>query len=405
MAAEAEASGPALAGLRVIDLTRILAGPFCTQLLADHGAEIVKVEPPAGDETRAWGPPFRGGQSAYFDGLNRGKASIGVDLGRAAGRAALLRLLEGADVLVENFKPGRMEKWGLDYERVLAPRFPRLVYARVTGFGDGGPLAGMPGFDAVAQAMSGLASLNGAADGPPWRSGAPVSDLSAGLYAAAGLLMALVERARSGRGQKVEVSLLDASVSLLRPHGANWLGGGERPRRAGNAHPNLAPYDLFRAGDGAVFVAVGTDRQFAALCAALDAPELGRDPRFRRNADRAARRPELYAALEPLFAARAAEPLARLLMARGVPAGPVLEVPEALAQPQVAGRGMIVETDGYRGIASPLRMSRSAATPPAAPPALSADARAVLAGAGYADAEIDSLVASGAVAAPPAPGA
>jgi len=396
-----DAPGPALAGLRVVDLSRILAGPFCTQLLADHGASVIKVEPPAGDDTRAWGPPFRDGQSGYFDGLNRGKRSIAVDLGRETGRAVLLRLLEGADALVENFKPGQMEKWGLGYERTLAARFPRLVYARVTGFGDTGPLAGMPGFDAVAQMMSGVASLNGAADGPPFRSGAPVSDLAAGLYAAAGLAMALVERARSGRGQMVEVSLLDASVSLLRPHGANWLAGGERPRRAGNAHPNLAPYDLFETARGAVFVAVGNDRQFARLCAALGRPELADDPRFRRVADRGAHRRALHEALAPLFAARESGALAQELMARGVPAGPVLEVPEALAHPQVAERGMIVETDGYRGIASPLRMSRSPTAAPQRPPALSADARAVLAEAGYAAAEIESLVAEGAVTASP----
>ena len=392
---------PALAGLKVVDLTRILAGPFCTQLLADHGASVIKVEPPGGDDTRAWGPPFRGDRSGYFDGLNRGKRGIAVDLGREAGRAVLLRLLDGADVLIENFKPGQMEKWGLGYEQALAARFPALVYTRITGFGDTGPLAGMPGFDAVAQMMSGVASLNGAADGPPYRSGAPVSDLAAGLYAAAGLAMALLERARSGRGQKVEVSLLDASVSLLRPHGANWLAGGDRPRRAGNAHPNLAPYDLFETANGAVFVAVGNDRQFARLCAALGRPGLADDPRFRSVADRGEHRDALHDALAPLFAAREAEALAEELMTVGVPAGPVLEVPEALAHPQVSGRGMIVDAEGYRGIASPLRMSRSDIAAPLPPPALSADARAVLAEAGYAAGEIESLVAEGAVGAPP----
>ena len=195
----------ALAGLKVVDLTRILAGPFCTQIFGDHGAEVIKIEPPRGDDTRTWGPPFRDGQSAYFAGVNRNKESLGLDLSGAAGQAVLYRLLDDADILIENFKAGQMTKWGLDWDSVLAPRFPRLIYAQITGYGSDGPMAGMPGFDAVAQVMSGLVSVNGAADGPPFRVGVPISDLATGLYAGLAILMALHERTVSGRGQKVEV--------------------------------------------------------------------------------------------------------------------------------------------------------------------------------------------------------
>ena len=264
----------ALAGLKVVDLTRILAGPFCIQIFGDHGAEVFKIEPPRGDDTRTWGPPFRDGQSAYFAGVNRNKESLGLDLSSDAGQAVLYRLLNDADILIENFKAGQMTKWGLDWDAVLAPRFPRLVYAQITGYGSNGPMAGMPGFDAVAQVMSGLVSVNGAADGPPFRVGVPISDLATGLYAGLAILMAVHERTVSGRGQKVEVSLLDCSVSLLHPHGANYLMSGERPVRTGNAHPNIAPYDLFETKTARLFAAIGNDRQFRRFVAELGAPDL-----------------------------------------------------------------------------------------------------------------------------------
>ena len=295
------AGAGALAHLKVIDLTRILAGPFCTQMLGDHGAEVIKIEPPRGDDTRTWGPPFKDGQSAYFSGVNRNKRSLALDLGRDEGRAVLLRLLDDADVLVENFKAGQMEKWGLGYEQALRDRFPRLVTVQITGYGSTGPLAGLPGFDAVAQVMSGLVSINGAADGPPVRVGVPISDLATGLYATIAILMALHERKRSGRGQKIELSLLNCSVSILHPHGANYLMSGERPERTGNAHPNIAPYDLFETANALVFAAIGNDRQFARFADELGRPELADDPRFRTNAERVRNRDALRAELEPLL--------------------------------------------------------------------------------------------------------
>ncbi len=385
-------SGGALEGLRVIDMSRILAGPFCTQMLGDHGAEIIKIEPPRGDDTRTWGPPFRDGQSAYFAGVNRNKRSIALDLSGAPGREVLLRMLDGADVLIENFKAGQMERWGLGYSEILEARFPKLVYCRITGYGASGPYAGMPGYDAVAQVMSGLVSINGAADGPPFRVGAPISDLSTGLYAANAVMMALWERERSGRGQQVDVSLLDCSVSLLHPHGANYLMSGQRPRRTGNAHPNISPYELFETKNGLIFTAIGNDRQFGRFVAALGAPELADDPRFATNAKRVENRAALSAALAQLLAARDGVALAEHLLAEGIPAGPVLEIPEVLDHPQIRHQKMLVELGNYRGIGVPVKMSRTPGAARSSPPYRGADTRDVLAACGFGEDEIAALI-------------
>ena len=394
-----ERSAGALAGLRVIDLTRILAGPYCTQMLGDHGAEIIKIEPPQGDDTRGWGPPFKDGQSAYFTGLNRNKRSIGLDLSKPAGREVLLRFLEGADLLVENFKAGQMEKWGLGFDDALAERFPRLIYCRITGFGASGPYAGMPGYDAVAQVMSGLVSINGAADGPPFRIGVPISDLATGLYAATAILMAVVERARSGRGQRLDVSLIASSVALLHPHAANFLMSGQRPTRTGNAHPNIAPYELFQTANGLIFAAIGNDRQFQRFCAVLGRPELAAEARFRDNAERVAHREQLTAALAPLLAERDGPAFAEQLLREGIPAGPVLEIPEALAHPQVRAQDMVIEADGYRGLGVPVKMSRTPGAARRRPPLFAEHGRSLLAEAGYGVEEIERLMAEGIVAA------
>ncbi|MFZ4651331.1 MAG: CaiB/BaiF CoA transferase family protein, partial [Rubrivivax sp.] len=255
-----------LHGLKVVDLSRVLAGPYCTQILADHGAAVLKVEPPGGDETRGWGPPFDPqGTASYFLGLNRNKRGCTMDLTQPAAREALLALLEDADVLVENFKAGTLEKWGLGWE-VLAPRFPRLIFCRITGFGTDGPMGGLPGYDAAIQALAGIMSVNGEPDargGEPLRVGLPVVDMVTGLNAALGIALALQERNRSGRGQFLEVALHDAGLSLLHPHAANHLLDGRIPGRTGNAHPNICPYDTFRTGTEPIFLAVGNDRQFA----------------------------------------------------------------------------------------------------------------------------------------------
>lgn len=236
----------ALAGLRVIDLSRVLGGPYCTQALGDHGAEILKIEPPQGDETRGWGPPFRDGLSAYFSGANRNKKALALDLSLSKGRDVLLRLLEEADILVHNFKSGTMERWGLGYDDVLQARFPRLVYCHISGFGDTGPLGGLPGYDAVVQAMTGLMSINGQPENGPVRMGMPIVDIGTGLIATVAILAAVVERDRSGRGQKIDVPLYDCAISMLHPQAANALMTGKVPVATGNAHPNISPYDMYR---------------------------------------------------------------------------------------------------------------------------------------------------------------
>ena len=369
-----DAAAPgALAGVRVVDLARVLAGPYCTQILADHGADVLKIEPPGGgDETRGWGPPFDAqGRAAYFLGLNRNKRGCTMDLTQPAAREALLALVAQADVLVENFKTGTMEKWGLGPE-VLTTRFPRLVYARVTGFGADGPLGGLPGYDAAIQALSGMMSVNGEPDargGEPLRVGVPAVDMVTGLNAAIGVLLALNERQRSGRGQYLEVALYDAALSVLHPHAANHLLDGRVPRRTGNAHPNICPYDTFRTGSEPIFLAVGNDRQFATLCQHLGAPELAQDPRFTTNAQRSTHREALKALLEEHLAAFECKPLADRLVRAGVPCAPIQDVPAALADPHTAHRGMVVGVgEHYRGVASPVKLARTPASYRLPPP-------------------------------------
>jgi crotonobetainyl-CoA:carnitine CoA-transferase CaiB-like acyl-CoA transferase len=385
----------ALAGLKVIDLSRVLGGPFCTQMLGDHGAEVIKIEPPQGDETRGWGPPFLDDTASYFIGVNRNKRGMALDLTRPEGRDVLFRLLGGADVLVENFKTGTFERWGMGYDAVLKPRFPRLIHCRISGFGADGPLGGHPGYDAAVQGMAGLMSLNGEAEGEPLRVGVPVVDIATGLNAAIAILMAVQERARSGRGQFVEASLYDCALALLHPYAANWFLSGKPPKRTGNQHPNVAPYDQYRTRTKRVFLAVGNNRQFERFCAEIGRPDLPQDPRFRDNKDRTQNRVALRAELEAALAGIDGEALTMRLLDRGVPCGVVQELPDALTHPHTLHRGMIYEEGAYRGVGNPIKMSR---TPPRlrrTPPKFGEASRAVLQEAGYAAAEIDRLIETG----------
>ncbi|RQS15437.1 CoA transferase [Burkholderia sp. Bp9002] len=373
--AEHEQQG-ALAGLRIIDLSRVLGGPYGAQILADHGAEVIKVEPPSGDETRTWGPPFDGDTASYFLGVNRNKLGVSLDLTKPEDRERLLGLLEHADALVENFKIGTMERWGLGFDALHA-RFPRLVYCRVSGFGADGPLGGLPGYDAAVQAFTGLMSVNGEAGGPPLRIGVPIVDLVTGLNAALGVLMALRERDASGKGQFVEATLFDSALSILHPHTPNYFHSGHEPVRTGNAHPNITPYDSFRTGTADIFVAVGNNGQFAALCAELGTLEWCDDPRFADNRARNANRAALRALLEARLAAHDGTALADRLIRRGVPCAPVLGLAAALDHPHTAHRAMRVELGSHRGIASPIKLGRTPATYRLPPPALNEHAQQV----------------------------
>ena len=358
----------ALQGIRVIDLSRVLGGPYCGQILGDHGADVLKVEPPQGDDTRAWGPPFQNGVASYYLGLNRNKLGMQLDLASAAGQAVLLGLLEGADVLIENFKTGTMEKWGLGYDN-LAHRFPRLIHCRVSGFGADGPLGGLAGYDAAVQALTGIMSVNGESGGEPLRVGLPVVDLVTGLNAALGVLLALQERGRSGNGQFVEASLFDCGLSLLHPHAANWFLDGKNPGLTGNAHPNIYPYDAFPTRSVPVFLAVGNDRQFGLLCKHLQTEALARDERFSQAGARSVHREALRQLLEQALAQHDGAELAEALMQLGVPCAPILSVDAALRHPHTRHREMVVRIgDDYTGIASPIKLSRTPATYRHAPP-------------------------------------
>jgi crotonobetainyl-CoA:carnitine CoA-transferase CaiB-like acyl-CoA transferase len=388
----------AMTGLKVVDLSRVLAGPLCTQMLADHGADVVKIEPPAGDETRGLGPPFdAAGQAAYFGAVNRGKRGMALDLSRAEGRAVLEALLGDADVLVENFLPGTMERWGLGYE-ALSERFPRLVYCAISGFGTDGPLGGLPGYDAVLQAMCGLMSINGTQDSGATRVGVPIVDYVTGYNALTGVLLALAARERTGVGQRVEVTLFDTALNLLVPHAANWLCSGNVPGRLGSAHPNIAPYDKFAASDGEIFLGILNDGQFRRFCQRVAREDLLDDPRFRSNADRLKHVDALRAELERTLAGFKSDDLCRDLMRAGVPAGPVNNVAQAFAQPHVAHRDMLLESDGHRAPGIPVKLAQTPGSVGRRPPRFAEHAREILSDAGFDEAAIDGLIATGIVA-------
>lgn len=386
-----------LGGIRVLDLSRVLAGPLCTQMLADHGAEVIKVEPPQGDETRTWGPPFvSDSMSAYFNGVNRNKSNISVDLRSDGGKRLLGQLMAEVDVVVENFKSGTLARWGFPDE-LIRERFPSLIHCRITGFGSDGPMGAMPGYDAVVQAFSGLMSVNGEPDGPPLRVGVPIVDMVTGTYAFSGILLALHERHRTGLGQLIDCTLVDTAISLLHPHSPSYLADGRIPQRTGSAHPTIAPYDTFQASDGPIFIGAGNDGQFRQLTTLLGVSGLADDKRFLTNANRVVNMTEL----RPLLAERIVEfgrrELAKALLAKGVPASAVHHVGEALTDPHVLHRKMVVNLDGYQGVGIPISLSRTPGSVRRAPRDRGADTRAVLESLGYVDEQVDAMVAAGTV--------
>jgi len=354
------ASAGPLAGLRVIELARVLAGPWAGQTLADLGAEVIKVEAPRGDDTRQWGPPFvtRGDDvsAAYFHSTNRGKSSVTIDFKDPAGKARLLELLDGADILIENFKVGGLAKYGLDYPS-LKDQFPRLIYCSITGFGQTGPYAPRAGYDFIVQGMSGLMSVTGDPEGQPQKSGVAITDLFTGVYATTGILAALHERARTGKGQQVDMALLDVAVAMTSNQGMNYLTSGTIPGRMGNAHVNLTPYQVFDCADGHIIIATGNDGQYARLCELLGLDEMVTAPEFLRNSDRVANRDEMTRRLTEATLQRTCADLLAACEARGVPAGPINNMAEVMADPQVQARGLQIETDGVPGIRTPIRFS------------------------------------------------
>lgn len=401
-----------LDGLFVLDLSRVLAGPYCTQLLADLGARVVKVEALRGDDTRGWGPPFVGDESAYFLSVNRGKESVAVDLKDPRGRAAVRRLAERADVLVENFKVGDLARYGLDYASLVETN-PGLVYASITGFGQDGPRAPEPGYDAALQALSGLMELTGEAQRPPVKLGVAWIDVLTGAHAATAVLAALVARGRSAQGARLDVALFDVALASLVNQAQSALVTGEAPRRLGSAHPSIVPYQAFEAADGALMIAVGNDVQFRRLCEALELPGLAQDARFQSNAGRVRARDALIPVLAGRVRERPRDAWLTTLRGAGVPATPVATLPEALADPQTIARGLVVEGEHagvgrVRMVGSPLwhargpdgaslgLMPRAGASP--VPPALGEHTRAVLRDdLGMPAEEIDALASAGVI--------
>jgi crotonobetainyl-CoA:carnitine CoA-transferase CaiB-like acyl-CoA transferase len=385
-----------LAGLTVLDFTRVLSGPYCTMLLADMGARVIKLEQPGrGDDTRAWGPPFVNGESAYFLSINRNKESLTLDLKQTSARPILQALLARADVLVENFRPGTMERLGLSYE-TLAATHPRLVYCSISGFGQTGPRRKEPGYDAVIQGEAGLMSITGEATGPPYRLGVAISDIVTGMFAAQGITLALLARFRSDRGQHVDIGMLDATAALLTYQAGIYFATGTTPGRMGNRHPTIAPYETFHALDGDFVVAVGNDEQFRRFCSIIGAESLATDERFLTNRARVMHYNELRPLLVERLSARPREEWVRDLKAAGVPCGSVRDVGEVLADPQLDARGMIhtidhVSAGAIRLLGVPIKLSETPGSVRMAPPALGQHTDRILEECGLSHAEIQGL--------------
>ena len=403
--------GP-LTGLRVLDLTRVLAGPSAAQVLGDLGADVVKVERPgAGDDTRGWGPPFvkdaegrETQESAYYLCANRNKRSVAVDIATEAGAELVRRLADRADVVMENFKVGDLDRRGLGWA-ALSARNPRLVFCSITGFGQDGPYAARAGYDFMIQGLGGIMSVTGEPDGPPQKVGVGIADIMTGMYAVAAILAALRAREITGRGQRIDMALFDTQLSWLANQGLAYLTDGRTPQRLGNAHPTIVPYEAYPAADGWFILAVGNDGQFARFCAAAGRPELAAEPAFARNRDRVLNRERLTPQIRALTATRTTAEWLALLAPLGVPCGPVNDIAQAFADPQAVHRGARVRQPHPTAaggtvdtIASPMRLSETPVTYRRAPPTVGQHTGEVLAEAGYRPDEIAAMAAAGAVA-------
>ncbi|MBP7778353.1 MAG: CoA transferase [Acidobacteria bacterium] len=393
--------GP-LHGTTVLDFTRVLSGPYCTMALGDLGARVIKLEHPGrGDDTRRWGPPFRGDESAYFLSVNRNKESVAIDFKTAGGREAVERLVARADVVVENFRPGTLDAPGLDARSVRA-RYPKIVYCSISGYGQTGPRREEPGYDAVMQAEGGLMSITGAADGPPYRLGVAIVDIVSGLFAAQGILAALLARHASGEGQVVDIGMLDATAALLTYQAGNFFATGETPGRLGNRHPTIAPYETFATADGDLALAVGNDALWQAFCRAAELADLAADSRFATNALRLANYEALKPRLDAAFALRGREDWIARLIEAGVPCGAVRSVEEVFADPQTIAREMVTSVPhatlgSVKVTGVPVKLSGTPGSVRTGPPTLGQHTVAVLTELGYDAAAIDALSTSGAV--------
>ncbi|WP_170560874.1 CaiB/BaiF CoA transferase family protein [Ruegeria atlantica] len=381
--------GP-LKGVKILDLSRILAGPTCTQLLGDLGASVIKIENPAtgGDDTRQWGPPYvedadgnRSDLSAYFMAANRNKKSVAIDIATPEGQAEIKRLASHADIFIENFKPGGLAKYGLDYASI-SQEFPSLVYCSISGYGQTGPNASKPGYDLMAQGYGGVMSLTGDPDGAPMKVGVGIADVMCGMYASVGILAALRHRDQTGEGQQIDLALVDAQIAWLINEGVNYLTSGNVPQRRGNGHPNIVPYDVYETADGHVILAVGNDNQFSRFCDFIGHPELATDPRFATNPARLEHRDALNAVLRPAVKTRDTQTVISELEACKVPVGPVQTLDQVFATDQVEARQMQITMEAAPGdvqlIGNPLKLSRTPVTYRAAPPVCGADTQAVL---------------------------
>lgn len=353
-------SAAPLAGLKVIELARVLAGPWAGQTLSDLGCDVIKVESPDGDDTRQWGPPFvtrdADISASYFHSTNRGKASVTADFRTPEGVAKLKALLADADILIENFKTGGLAKYGLDYES-LSAEFPKLIYCSITGFGQTGPYAHRAGYDFIIQGMSGLMSVTGEPDRQPQKSGMAITDIFTGIYATTAILAAVHQRGQTGRGQHIDMALLDCAVSIMGNQAMNYLTTGKAPERMGNAHPNLTPYEVFQSSDGHLIIATGNDGQYQRLCRLLGLEDMALAPEFAKNANRVANRQEMIRRLNAATSQCTRDDLLARCEAHNVPAGPINDLADVMADPQVVARGMQIVLDGVPGLRSPFRFS------------------------------------------------
>jgi crotonobetainyl-CoA:carnitine CoA-transferase CaiB-like acyl-CoA transferase len=386
----------ALDGIKVLDLSRALAGPYCTMMLADMGAEVIKVEMPGtGDDSRAWGPPFVEGESAYFMSINRNKKSITLDMKGSKAIEIIMKLIKGSDVLVENFRPGAMERLGLAYQQVKAMN-PRLVYCSISGFGQNGPYRMLPGFDQVLQGMGGLMSITGEPDGPPVKVGVPIADITAGMFAAYGIAIALFTREKTGSGQMVDISLLDSQVALLTYRAGSFFASGEIPKRIGSGHPVIVPYQAFKARDVYINIAVGNDQLWGKFCKAVGLEGIVNDPRFATNAKRVQNRDEVVKAVGDLIATKNGEEWLKILTEAGIPCGPIYTVDKIFSDPQVIHRQMVTELHHPKAgtikvTGNPVKLSDTPGEPSVAPPLLGQHTQEVLEGLGYSAKEIEEL--------------